>query len=303
MSVIWGVPYLMIKVAVEGGVSVPVVVFTRTVVGAVVLLPLALRTLGASGLAGLIRRHWPMLAAFAVVDMAVPWGLLADAERRLTSSMTGLLIAVAPILAVLAGRLTGGSERIGGRRWAGLAIGFVGVAVLAAPGLHGGDAWATIEVLLTACGYTLGPLLVARRLSDVPGLPMTVACLTFAALLYAVPAAATWPEDMPSGQVLAALTGLAVICTALAFVIFFALIREVGPARAMVFTYVNPAVAVLAGVVFLGEPLTLTIALAFVLILGGSILATTRQPAEPSAPAEIPSPVADEPFPADQASR
>jgi len=303
MSVIWGVPYLMIKVAVEGGVSVPMVVFTRTAVGAVVLLPLALCALGAGGLADLVRRHWPTLAAFTVVDMVLPWGLLAHAEHRLTSSMTGLLIAVTPILAVLAGRLTGGSERIGGRRWAGLAIGFAGVAVLTAPGLRGGDARAIVEVLLTACGYALGPLLAARRLSDVPGLPMTAVCLTFATALSAGPAAATWPDAMPSGRVLAALAGLAVICTALAFVIFFALIREVGPARAVVFTYVNPAVAVLAGVVFLGEPFTPTIVSAFVLILGGSILAMSRQPAGPPAPSEVSPPVAEEPFSADRASR
>ncbi|WP_119726329.1 DMT family transporter [Thermomonospora amylolytica] len=302
MSVIWGVPYLMIKVVVEGGVSVPVLVFARFAVGAAVLLPLVLRSVGARGLRDMVRRHWAMLAAFAMLEMIVPWWLLSDAERRLTSSMTGLLIAVTPIMAVLAGRLTGGSERIDGRRWTGLVIGLAGVAVLAAPELRGGDTWAIIEVLLTACGYTLGPLLVARRLADVPGLPMTAACLTFGALLYAGPAAATWPDAMPSGRVLAALAGLAVICTALAFVIFFALIREAGPARALVFTYVNPAVAVLAGVVLLGEPLTLTIVLASVLILGGSILAMTRQPVEPPALAEVPVPVAD-PSPADPSHR
>jgi drug/metabolite transporter (DMT)-like permease len=277
MSVIWGVPYLMIKVAVEG-VSVPVLVFARTAAGAAVLLPLALHVHGPRELRDLLRRHWAPLALFAVLEILVPWWLLSDAERVLTSSMTGLLIAVSPIVSILVVRLTGGAERFGARQWAGLAIGFGGVMVLAAPGLRGGDTWSIIEVLLTACGYATAPIIAARRLQDVPALPMTAICLTFAALVYTAPAVATWPDSMPSGQVLAALAGLAGICTALAFLVFFALIREVGPSRALVFTYVNPAVAVLAGVLLLDEPLTAAIVVSFVLILGGSVLAVSRQP-------------------------
>ena len=143
MSVIWGVPYLMIKVAVEG-VSVPVLVFARTAVGAAVLLPLALR---GGRLAGL-RRHWRPMAAFAAIEIIVPWWLLSDAERHLTSSMTGLLIAASPIVAVVVGRLTGDTERLGPARIAGLAAGLAGVAVLATPELRGGEPLAIAEVLL-----------------------------------------------------------------------------------------------------------------------------------------------------------
>ncbi|SEG75397.1 Permease of the drug/metabolite transporter (DMT) superfamily [Thermomonospora echinospora] len=277
MSVIWGIPYLMIKVAVEG-VSAPVLVFARTAVGAAVLLPLALHAHGPRELRDLLRRYWLPMLLFSVVEILAPWLLLADAERVLTSSMTGLLIAVSPVVSVLIVRLTGGAERLGAWQWAGLAVGFGGVTVLAAPELGGGDTWSIMEVLLTACGYALGTLITARWLKDVPALPMTALCLTFAALVYTPPAVMTWPDAVPSGRVLAALAGLALICTALAFLVFFALIREVGPSRALVFTYVNPAVAVLAGVLLLGEPLTVTIVVSFVLILGGSILAMTRRP-------------------------
>jgi drug/metabolite transporter (DMT)-like permease len=272
MSLIWGIPYLMIKIAVDG-VSVPVLVFARTAVGAAVLLPLALR----GGRSGELRRHWMPLAAFAAFEIIIPWWLLSDAERRLSSSMCGLLIAASPIIAVVLGRITGGSERLSAMRWAGLALGLGGVAVLAGPGLGGGDTWSIIEVLGTATGYALAPLIAARKLQDVPALPMTAVCLTFAALVYATPAIATWPDAMPSGRVLAALGGLAVVCTALAFIVFFTLIREVGPSRALVFTYVNPAVAVTAGVILLGEPLSAGIITAFALILGGSLLATSAQ--------------------------
>ena len=276
MSIIWGIPYLMIKVAVEG-VSVPVLVLARTAVGAAVLLPLALsRDAWAP-----IRKHWKPLVTFAFFEIIAAWWLLSDAERHLTSSMTGLLIAASPIIAAVLDRFTGGERRLGFRRILGLGIGLAGVAILAGPDLNGGSTWPVIEVLLVATCYAIAPLIAARYLTDVPTLPMTAACLGFAALVYAAPAAATWPDEMPSTQVLLALAGLAVICTALAFIVFFALIREVGAARALVFTYINPAVALAAGVIVLGEPLTPGNVAALALILAGSILATRRsdQPA------------------------
>lgn len=286
MSVIWGVPYLMIKVAVES-VSVPVLVFARTAVGAAVLLPLALYQArrGGGQFAGL-RRHWRPLAAFAAIEIMVPWWLLSDAERHLTSSMTGLLIAASPIVAAVVGRLTGDAERLGPARIAGLGAGLTGVAVLAAPELRGGEPWAIVEVLLVAVCYATAPIIAARKLNDVPALPMTAVCLTGAALVYTPPAVLTWPGALPATEVLVALAGLALVCTALAFLVFFALIREVGTSRALVFTYVNPAVAVAAGVAVLGEPLTAAILVSFVLILGGSVLATSR-PRGPAGPREL----------------
>lgn len=273
MSVLWGIPYLMIKVAVES-VSVPMVVFARTALGALILLPLVIR----SGQLGVVRRHWRPLLLFTAAEILGPWVLLSDAENRLTSSMTGLLIAAVPIVGVVLARLTGDAERLGPVRWAGLLVGLAGVGVLAAPHLGGGgSAWAIGEVMLVALGYSIAPIITTRRLQDLPSLHMAAFALAIAALVYAGPAIATWPDTMPSGRVLAALIGLGVICTALAFIVFFELIREVGTSRGMVFTYVNPAVAVVAGVVFLGEPLTGTITASFALILGGSVLATAHR--------------------------
>ncbi|MFD0683928.1 DMT family transporter [Actinomadura fibrosa] len=272
MSVVWGIPYLMIKVAVEG-VSVPVLVFARTALGALLLLPFVLR---AGGL-DVVRRHWRPLAAFAALEILGPWALLSDAERRLTSSMTGLLIAAVPIVGVLVARLTGDAERLGPVRWAGLLVGLGGVGVLAAPNLGGGSARAFGEVMLVVLGYASAPLIAARRLGGVPSLHLAAASLGFAAVVYTPPAIATWPDDLPSGRVLAALAGLGVVCTALAFLVFYELLREVDTSRAMVFTYVNPAVAVLAGVVFLDESLSKTMLASFALILCGSVLATARR--------------------------
>lgn len=274
MCLVWGIPYLFIKVAVEE-VAVPVVVFARTALGALLLLPLALRSSAKNGgQLGTLRRHWRPLLAFATLEMIVPWGLLSQAEQKLPSSLAGLLIAAVPIISVVTARLTGGTERLSLRRWAGLVIGLAGVALLAAPDLSGGSAWPVTEVLLVALGYATAPLIAARKLADVPALPMTAACLSLGALAWLPAAILAWPQRVPSGRVLAALAALGVICTACAFLVFLALIREVGTSRAMVFTYVNPAVAVAAGVAFLAEPFTVTIAVSFALILAGSLLAT-----------------------------
>lgn len=275
MSVIWGIPYLLIKVAV-GGVPVPVLVLCRVGIGAALLLPIAIRRRQLAVLAP----RWPWLVLFAIVEIIVPWLLLSEAETRLSSSMSGLLIASVPILVAVLGRLTGTGDRLTPIRWAGLLVGLAGVGLLVGPGTPGGDLGAVGEVLLVALCYATGPLIASRKLADLPPLAMTAACLGFASIVYAPLAATDWPSALPSGKVIAALAGLAVICTALAFVIFFALINEVGPARASVITYVNPAIAVSGGVLLLGEQLTAAMVGAFVLILGGSVLAT--QPGERS---------------------
>ncbi len=282
MCVLWGIPYLLIKVAVAG-VQPPVVVFARTLIGAILLLPFAFR----GGPPTWLRRHWKPLLAFTVLEIMGPWWLLSSAEQQLTSSTTGLLVAATPIIAVLAAR-----ERPTLARLIGLVTGFGGVALLAAPELTGGSPWAIAQVLLTAVCYATAPMIVARSMSDVPSLPMTAVCLTVAAIVYAPLAALTWPDRVPSVQVLGALLALGAVCTGLAMAMFFALIREIGPTRAVVIAFVNPAVALAAGVAILGEPLTTSIVVGFVAILVGSALATVtgRRVAEPAVVAAQPDP-------------
>ncbi|WP_019631584.1 DMT family transporter [Actinomadura atramentaria] len=282
MCVLWGIPYLLIKVAV-GEVSVPMVVFARTAIGTVLLLPVALRAGGFRK----VREHWRFVLLFAVLEILGPWALLSDAERTLSSSLTGLLIAATPIVGVLIGRATGDAERLGPVRWGGLLLGLAGVALLAGPRLGGGDVRALGEVLLVVIGYSTAPIVMTRRLGDVPSLAMTTSCLGTAALVYAAPAALTLPDALPDGHVLAALGALGAVCTAVAFVVFFELIREVGPSRALVFTYVNPAVAVVAGTVFLSETLTVGMGVSFALILCGSVFATVRSAPRQAAAAAV----------------
>jgi drug/metabolite transporter (DMT)-like permease len=269
MGVIWGIPYLLIKVA-DGGVSVPVLVCTRVALGSALLLPAAVR----GGHLGALKGHLRWLAAFTATEIVGPFALLSNAEKHLPSSTSGLLIAAVPIISALAAWLTGTGDRPTAVRWAGLAVGLGGVAVLAGPGAGRAGTLPVIEVLLTALGYSMGPLIANRKLASLPPVAVNAVCLGTAAVLYAPFAALTWPHQVPSLEVLGALAGLGVICTAAGFLVFFRLIAEVGPARATVITYVNPAVAVALGVLVLGEHLTAAIGASFVLILGGSVLAT-----------------------------
>ncbi len=270
MGVVWGVPYLLIKVAVDE-VSPSGVVFARCALGALLLLPFALRR---PGMANTVRTHWKPMLAFAVIEIVGPWYTLTDAERHLSSSTAGLLIAGVPIVGVLLSRFFGATESLGPRRVTGLALGLGGVGVLTLPHLTGGDALSLAEVLVTVVGYATAPLIADRHLKGVPTLHLITPCLALAALVYAPAAVASRPVALPSAGALTALAALGVVCTAVAFVAFLELIKEAGPIRASVITYVNPAIAVAAGAVFLDEPLSATVLAAFALILTGSVLAT-----------------------------
>ncbi len=271
MGVIWGIPYLLIKVAVRD-LDPAVVVFGRTAIGTVLLLPLALVRGDLRPLAS----RWRPLVCYTIAEMGIPWLALTAAERRLTSSVSGLLVAAVPIVGVGVAWVAGSQETVGVRRWSGMAVGLGGVAALVGLDLGSADIPALAAIVLVVVGYAVGPMIISRWLSDVPGLGVAAASVALCALVYAPVAAAQWPAHAPPWRAAASVAALGVVCTAVAFVLFFRLIAEVGPVRATVITYVNPAVAVLLGVAFLGERFSLGTALGFVLVLGGSILATWR---------------------------
>jgi drug/metabolite transporter (DMT)-like permease len=282
MSVIWGVPYLLIKVAVDE-VSPAMVVFARCVVGAALLLPWTI----ARGQLRPALRHWRALLLFTALEMALPWLLLSYAEQTLSSSLTGLLVATVPFVAALAGRLAGEEERLTPVRILGMGIGVVGIVALLGLDIEGVTLPALIAVGLTVVGYATGPLVVTRALPEVPGVAASSIALAITAVVYA-PFAIPQLDQLgeASAPALLSLAGLGALCTALALALFFALIREVGPQRALVITFVNPAVAVLLGVLLLDEPFTLGIAIGLPLILVGCVLATRRSPAR-TRPSEL----------------
>lgn len=275
MAVIWGVPYLLIKVAVDE-VAPPVVVFARTALASLVLVPLAVHR----GVLLPALRRWRPLLAFAAIEMAGPWLLLAHAEQQLPSGLTGLLVATVPLLAAVVAVVHGDRRGLRPIRLLGLAVGFAGVAVVVGVGQESGtiDALSVAEVLAVAVGYSVAPFIADRHLSDIPAVGVIAAALGIVAVAYLPAAVATAPESMPSADAVWALVGLALICTGLAFIVFFALIDEAGPARAMLFTYVNPVVAVGLGVVVLNEKLTVGLIAGAPLVIAGCWLAGHNDP-------------------------
>jgi drug/metabolite transporter (DMT)-like permease len=283
MAVIWGIPYLLIKIAV-GELTPASLVFLRTAIGAALLLPVA----AACGWMTPLLGYWRWVLVYTVVEVSLPWFLLSDAERRLTSSLTGLMVAAVPLIGAVLQRLTRGDDRMDRRRVSGLFVGLMGVAALVGLNVSFKDLAAVLEVGLVAVGYATGPIIIARRLPSLPAVGVVAASLVLTALLYAPLALPQLPTVLPSGRVLIAVAILGVVCTALAFLLFFALIGEVGPVRATVITYFNPAVALVLGVALLREPFTLGAVVGFSLILIGSVLAT-RRPTALAGAAAVPS--------------
>src|SRR5579875_979375 len=271
MSVIWGIPYLFIKIAVRE--LDPAVVFARVGIAAVVLLPLAAR----SGALRQMGKRWYLVSALACAQIAAPFLLISFGEQHIASSLTSLLIAADPLLVALFALRLDSRERVGGLRLLGLLVGMIGVIVLL--GLDvGGDAQRLLGafmVLLAASFYALGALLIRRpTIAALPNLSVVaVECATSAVVV--MPLALTHlPDKPPTLLVIGSLLVLGLICTALAYVLYFALIAEVGASRGTVITYVNPAVSVLLGVTLLGEPINAAIVVGFLLIIAGSWLST-----------------------------
>jgi drug/metabolite transporter (DMT)-like permease len=285
MCVIWGIPYLLIREAVRD-LSPAMLVLCRTGGGALLLLPLALAR---RDVAPALRRLRPVLA-FAAVEIAVPWVLLSSGEKRITSSLTALLIAATPLVGAVIARTTGAREKLGLTSLAGLLLGLGGVGALVGLDIGGVSGVGVAEVAGVAVCYAAGPAILARYIADVPALGVLAVSLTAGALVYAPIAAFSLPPEAPSGKAIASVVALTVVCTALAFVLFFALIAEIGPVRATVITYVNPAVATVLGVGLLDERFTIGMGIGFVLILAGSVLATRPRALTRAASPPAPSP-------------
>jgi drug/metabolite transporter (DMT)-like permease len=271
MCVIWGIPYLFIRIAVQE-MPPSVLVFTRAALGGAILFPIALRRGGFAGL----RRHWVPLLAFAGIEMAVPWLAISSAEQQITSSLAGLLISAVPLVAVVIALTMRSTERTRPAALGGLLVGIVGVALVVGFDLRASGLVPLLEMGLVAICYALGPAVLTRYLSGMGGVDVMAAALIAAALATAPLAVLQWPHSLPGPAALLAVAVLAVVCTALAFVLFAGLIAEIGPVRATVITYVNPAVAAILGVAVLGETLTPAMIGGFALILVGSVLATRR---------------------------
>lgn len=269
---IWGIPYFFTEFALAS-FSTPSIIWLRVTVGALVLIPLAMR----SGDLQRAVKYWPWVLAFAAIEMVGPWFLIPEAQRSVSSGLASLIITTVPFFGILIVGLRGDKTVWHPKTILGLLLGGIGVV-----GLVGIDVFRDNldllpigMLLLAALGYSIAPIIVSDKLRDVPMFAVIALSLAMVSVIYAIPAWSALPDEIPDANVSAwvGVLGLGVVTTAIAFVIFFTLVKEIGPARAELIVFVNVAVAVLLGVLILQEPFTIGMMFGFPLIILGSYLA------------------------------
>ena len=284
VSVLWGIPYLFIKIAVDDGVSPAFLAWVRVVLGSALLLALAWRL----GLLASLRGRWRWLTVFAVVEIAIPFPLIAAGEQHVSSSLAAIIIAAAPLFVALLALRFDDSERVTGSRLAGLLIGLAGVAALVGIDVagRGDELLGAGAILLAALCYAIGPMVLKRHLSDLDPRASMGAALAIAALVLTPAAALSPPTAGLPAEALSSLVVLGLLCTAAAFAIYASLVVEVGAGRALVITYIAPVVAVVCGIAVLDEHLGAGAIVGLTLILLGSWLATRPGSAAKAPPEE-----------------
>lgn len=291
LAALWGASYLFIKIALEDGLDPVFIVFARIALGALVLVPLALRSdalRGMSSLAG------PILFV-AIVQVVLPFLLITLGEQHISSALTGILVSAAPIFTALIAARFDDDERPHGIATAGVVMGMMGVVLLFGIDLSG-DAQALaggLMVLLAAAGYAVGALFLKHRIRGVAPVGVAASTMVAGTLVLLPFALFTLPAQAPELQTIGALLALGAGGTGIAFAIFFTLIAEIGPGRASLVAYIAPGFAVFYGVTLLGEALTVGALLGLILILAGSwVAAEGRWPGRPrTAPVTAPEPV------------
>mgnify|MGYP003325322921 CR=1 FL=1 len=271
MGLLWGLPYLFIKIAIVE-VNPFALAGLRTLIASCVLIPLAIR----SGALRPALKRWPWAVAFGVMEVAIPWVLVGHAESRITSGFAGLMIATVPIVGAVVAYIVGDHHALSRIRLLGLGIGVLGVCALVGLDSLSGhvDALSVVELFLVAVCYATAPMIVSQKMGDLPSIGVIAVAIASVAILYLPSTFSQVHNGWPSLKVSVSIVVLALVCTALAFILFFRLLELVGPARSTVITFLNPAVAVALGILVLGEPLTLGTAIGFPLVLLGSYFAT-----------------------------
>ncbi len=275
-GVIWGIPYFFTELALDS-FTTPSIIWLRVTIGALVLIPLAMR----SGHLRKALKYWPWVFAFAAIEMIGPWFLIPEAQRSVSSGLASLIITTVPFFGILIVGLRGDKTVWHPKTIIGLMLGGIGVI-----GLIGIDVLRdNLELvpigmlLLAALGYAIAPIIVSDKLKDVPMFAVIALSLAMVSVVYAIPAWSTLPTEIPQAdaQAWVGVLGLGVVTTAVAFVVFFSLVREIGPARAELIVFANVAVAVLLGVLILQEPFTIGMMFGFPLIIFGSYLAIKQR--------------------------
>ncbi|CAN2237828.1 RhaT Permeases of the drug/metabolite transporter (DMT) superfamily [actinobacterium SCGC AAA044-D11] len=270
VGLIWGIPYLLIKVAVAE-VSPPVIVFSRVAIGSMILIPIAMKR---GSLMPAIKA-WRYVIPYAIGEMVGPWILITAAEQKMSSGLAGLLIATVPIWSTILASLNGDKTVWHHKRLLGLLIGFIGIVlVIGIESFSGRQSLVAIfMILVSAMGYAWAVTMVSKKIPHIEPISINGLAMLFTAIVYLPLAILTAPDYLPSAKVLGTILALGLFPTALAFILFFQLIKDIGAARGSLVTYLNTAFAVVLGVIILNEPFTLGIALGLPLVLIGSYFA------------------------------
>jgi drug/metabolite transporter (DMT)-like permease len=270
----WGIPYLLMKVAVAD-IPPTVIVCGRVLIGAAILIPLAIHQ---KVLMDAIR-GWRYVLPYAIFEMMIPWILITNAEKKISSGLAGLLIATVPIWSTIFASINGDKTVWHSKRLVGIAVGFVGlVGLVGYESIFGNsDPLSIAMMLVTAMSYSYAVNMISIKLPEVSGIAINGLAMVFTAIVYLPFMIAQWPAaNTVSTESALSLVALGIFCTALAFISFFIVMKEIGPARASIGTYVNTAVAVVLGVLILSEPLTLGIIIGLPLVMIGSYLASRK---------------------------
>lgn len=277
VGVLWGVPYMFMKIAVAE-LATPVIVFSRLLIGALVLIPLAVHQKTIKD----ALKYWPYIASYAVLEMVIPWTLITNAQKDLSSGVVALLVATVPIWATLFAHHTGDSTAAHRTRIFGITLGLIGITFLV--GIESlndvGNIRSLIRVLVASVSYAYAVNMITRKAPGISGIAINGLAMSLSAVLFAPFALTHLPKTAPSTEAILATVGLGIICTALAFWIFFLVLEEIGPARASLVVYPNTAVAIVLGIFLLDEKLTLAIVIGLPMVLLGSYFAS-RKPEAP----------------------
>lgn len=272
ISILWGIPYLLIKIAVDAGISPAFLAWARVVMGAIILLAISDR----KGLVAIVRERWKWIALFALAEIVIPFPLMAAGEQHVDSSVAAILIASAPLFVALLALRFDHTERVGGWRLAGLLIGLAGVVMFVGIDFAGrrDELLGALAILVCAFFYAVGPMVLKKKLSDLDVRSSMAVSLVFGAAMLTPLVALDPPRAIPPPAGISALIGLGVLCTAAAFVAYGVVIAEAGAGRALIVTYINPVIAVGAGMLVRGERPGAGAVIGLVLILTGSWIAT-----------------------------
>lgn len=274
VGTVWGIPYYFIAIAAQS-FSTPSIVWLRVTIGSLLLLPLAFKR----GVLGETMKNWPWVLFFAVVEMVGPWYFITEAERSVSTSLVGLMMTTIPFIsATIMGVFFGDKAAGHPLTILGLVLGFTGVVSLIGIDALSGhlELGPTLLLILTAICYAVAPIVANRTMPTTSTMGVTAVSMAMVSVIYLPFAWTTLPADIASGvttESWISVVTLGVVCSALAFVLYFALLREVGPRRASLITYINLLVAAILGVTFLGEPITTGIVVGLPLIVLGSYLA------------------------------